>query len=96
MIKTFKLNITTPIQTYHQLQNDLTDLVLNSNSSTLKIELMRMEDPTPDYSVFVIEGEFPLYGKMLFTLCQEYKNLTFENYDIEKSIITNKVVIKTE
>lgn len=94
MIK-IQINIFSQPKDYNLIKNEIEQL-LTDNLSIFKITLMRVGTETPENTLIEIEGEFPLYGRILFNICEEYENISFENYSIDNSIVTNKVVITKE
>ena len=90
----FKLNITSEPNDFKLLEEGITSLC--KEPSSFKIQLMRMDNPTPKNTMIEIDVEYPLIGHNLIKLTKEYSNLTFDVIDWESSHIMNKVVIVKE
>jgi hypothetical protein len=93
IMKKIKLNILSSTNEYNNLINEIREILIN-NETEFIINLLRVENRTPVKTLIEIEVEYPIIGKKLINLCNEFNNLKFEkNIKWENSHIMNKIVI---
>jgi hypothetical protein len=93
-MKKIKLNFLSSIKDYDNLIKEIREIVITNNEKEFIIDLLRIENKTPEKTLIEIEVEYPIIGKILLNLCNKFKNLKFKkNINWENSHIMNKIVI---
>lgn len=93
-MRKIKLNIFSSLQEYENLISVIKELLINNSETQYVIQLLSMKSDDSKESLIEIEVEYPLIGKSLIELCDEFSNLDFDkNVDWENSHISNRVVI---
>lgn len=93
-MKKIKLNNLSSINDYKNLIKEIREIVEKNNDKKFIIDLLRVENITPEKTLIEIEVEYQIIGVKLINLCNEFNNLKFEkNINWENSHIMNKIVI---
>ncbi len=93
-MKKIKLNILSDINEYNNLIKEIEEILVSNNETEFIIDLMWVENITPEKTLIEIEVEYPIIGEKLINLCKEFNNLKFKkNINWEISHIMNKIVI---